>query len=73
MSTGTSWTFNGDEGRPTFTPSLLCTGNEGDPAVPYVCHSFVTAGQIQFLGDCTHKLAGQTVDLEDWEARKAGP
>jgi hypothetical protein len=30
-----------------------------------VCHSFVTDGQIQFLSDCTHKLAGQTVPLPD--------
>ena len=30
-----------------------------------VCHSFVTDGRIQFLGDCTHVLAGQTVDLPD--------
>lgn len=28
------------------------------------CHSFVTDGQIQFLGDCTHALAGQTVPLK---------
>lgn len=32
-----------------------------------VCHSFVTDGRIQFLGDCTHALAGQTVDIPDWE------
>jgi hypothetical protein len=31
----------------------------------HVCHSFVTDGRIQFLGDCTHKLAGQTVDLPE--------
>lgn len=30
------------------------------------CHSFVTDGRIQYLGDCTHALAGQTVDLPDW-------
>lgn len=30
-----------------------------------VCHSFVTDGRIQFLSDCTHALAGQTVDLPD--------
>lgn len=35
--------------------------------LPSVCHSFVTDGRIQFLGDCTHALAGQTVDLPDWE------
>jgi hypothetical protein len=31
-----------------------------------VCHSFVTDGRIQFLSDCTHVLAGQTVELPDW-------
>lgn len=33
---------------------------------PVVCHSFVTDGRIQFLSDCTHELAGQTVDLPEW-------
>lgn len=36
-----------------------------------VCHSFVTDGCIQYLGDCTHRLAGQTVDLPAWEASRA--
>lgn len=36
--------------------------------VHHVCHSFVTDGRIQFLGDCTHALAGQTVDIPDWES-----
>lgn len=31
--------------------------------VRHVCHSFVRDGQIQFLGDCTHALRGQTVPL----------
>lgn len=31
-----------------------------------VCHSFVVDGQIQFLGDCTHALAGQTVAIPNW-------
>ena len=29
------------------------------------CHTFVTDGQVQFLTDCTHKLAGQTLLLPD--------
>lgn len=29
------------------------------------CHSFVTDGRIQYLTDCTHALAGQTIDLPD--------
>jgi hypothetical protein len=31
----------------------------------FVCHSFVTKGQILFLSDCTHALAGKTVPLPD--------
>lgn len=30
------------------------------------CHSFVVDGRMQFLGDCTHALAGQMVDIPDW-------
>lgn len=30
------------------------------------CHTFIRAGKIEFLGDCTHALAGQTVALPDW-------
>ena len=30
------------------------------------CHSFVTDGQIQFLGDCSHELAGKTVPLPEF-------
>ncbi|QHG70144.1 DUF6527 family protein [Ensifer adhaerens] len=57
----------GQEGK-----SCWCTYNADhseDPA-PFkcsVCHSFVTDGRIQFLGDCTHELAGQTVEIPDWE------
>lgn len=29
------------------------------------CHSYVTDGIIQFLTDCTHSLAGQSVPLPD--------
>jgi len=65
------WTFNGDYERPTFTPSILVTYNGRDAGVddapPAVCHSFVTDGHIQFLGDCTHALAGQTVSLPPYQ------
>lgn len=39
-------------------------GPDGEP-LPSVCHSFVTDGRIQFLMDCNHSLAGQTVDLPE--------
>lgn len=32
-----------------------------------ICHSFVTDGKIQFLSDCTHALAGKTVELPPWQ------
>jgi hypothetical protein len=66
------WGFNGDGDKPTFTPSVLVrypgedAGQNGAP--PAICHSFVIDGRIQFLGDCTHALAGQTVDLPDFPA-----
>lgn len=46
-----------------------CTYNAEHPHEPETfkcerCHTFVTDGQIQFLADCTHELAGQTVPLE---------
>lgn len=48
-----------------------CTYNRAHPDrqasfTCYRCHSFVRDGQVQFLADCTHPLAGQTVPLEDW-------
>ena len=42
-----------------------------DPRFSSVCHSFVTDGLIQFLGDCTHALAGQTVDMPPWPGESA--
>ena len=66
---GQPWGFNGDLERPTFSPSVLGRWTEwqGDDVPPkqYVCHSFVRDGRIEFLPDCTHSLAGQTVDLPD--------
>lgn len=29
------------------------------------CHSFIRDGKIQYLSDCTHELAGQTVEMQD--------
>ncbi|MCA3488688.1 MAG: ammonia monooxygenase [Rhodobacter sp.] len=64
---GPCWGFNGDGDCPTFTPSIFVNrpGPSFHPGVPS-CHSFVTKGRILFLQDCTHELAGQTVDLPDW-------
>jgi hypothetical protein len=49
-----------------------CTynANHSDGPAPFtcaVCHSFVRGGRIEFLADCTHELAGRTVDLPDYQ------
>lgn len=61
-----TWKWNGDLVRVTLSPSILTKINR---KIPFVCHSFLRDGQWQFLGDCTHELKNQTVDmicLPDW-------
>lgn len=68
---GPQWEYNGLPETPTWRPSILVTYNGRDAGVggapPAICHSFVTDGKIQFLDDCTHALAGQTVELPDFD------
>lgn len=62
------WGWNGSLDSPSFKPSILIyTQNPVTKGRDTVCHSFVTDGKIRFLGDCLHKLKGQTVELPDWE------
>jgi hypothetical protein len=63
-----AWQFNGDVERPTLSPSILAhetKRHDGSVFAPR-CHSFVRDGRIEYLTDCGHALAGQTVDLPDW-------
>lgn len=78
---GPRWGYNGNADAPTFTPSILVRGTQpitdeergiilaggSVEKRPLVCHSFITDGHIQFLGDCTHALAGQTIDIPDFD------
>jgi hypothetical protein len=57
------WTFNGDVENPTFRASMLVHGDD----YRHRCHSYVTDGKIEFLSDCGHEMAGQTVELPDWK------
>jgi hypothetical protein len=59
------WNFNGDLERPTFSPSVALS-RPGSGKIE--CHSFVRNGQIEFLSDCEHELAGKTVPLPEWPA-----
>ena len=71
------WAWNNSTEKPTFDPSIKITypgidaGKDGAPAA--VCHFFVREGKFEFLNDCTHALAGQTVDIPDWETASNAP
>ncbi len=56
------WTWNGSVDLPTLKPSVRSSCGDR-----FICHSWVTDGQAQFLSDSTHSLAGQTLDLLDIE------
>lgn len=52
----------------SFTGTCWCTYNAEHPDAPSPfkceqCHTFIKNGEIQFLGDCSHALAGQTVPI----------
>lgn len=70
-ASGASWSYNGDPQKPTFAPSINIKINHPGhqhyrPGLATnVCHYFIRDGKIEFLGDCTHALRGQTVDLPD--------
>lgn len=75
QSNGAVWVFNEDMDLPTFSPSLLVRTGKYVPGhedfddegfkLSSICHSFIKSGQIQFLGDCTHDLKNQTVELPE--------
>lgn len=78
---GPVWKWNGDVDRPSLTPSVLTKGTPiltseqiarvhagEDLKLPeMICHIYVTDGQVQYLGDCTHEFAGQTRPLRDYK------
>ena len=58
------WDFDGNYEKPTITPSILVEYTYGPERKNVVCHSFITNGMIQYLQDCTHEFAGETLPLE---------
>jgi len=60
----------GHVGHRVLDDGSLATAGPHTVEPPYGdCHSFLTEGRWQYLGDCAHELAGQTVELTplpDW-------
>lgn len=66
------WSWDGDTDKPTLIPSVHVhparhVHEDGTVFETPRCHVFIRAGRIEFLGDCTHALAGQTVDMPELE------
>jgi hypothetical protein len=59
---GDRWTMSGSASRPTFRPSVhyMVAGPTGKKTK---CHHWVIDGEIQFLPDSRHALAGKTVAM----------
>jgi hypothetical protein len=81
------WSFDGNVDLPTFNPSVKVTGKQtvivngewtgewvrgpDGKALDKSCHHFVRGGKIEYLSDCTHAMAGKTVDLPDYPEGRA--
>ena len=62
------WAYNNNPDSPTFSPSMNIRTGPFPPGTKRegqidICHSFVREGKIEYLSDCTHSMAGKTVDL----------
>ena len=60
--------WNGDKDCPTFCPSARVSTIKSDGSGDlreYVNHLFIKHGKIIYCKDCTHEMAGQTVDMVD--------
>lgn len=55
-----NWNWDGDLEHPTLSPSILSRSRKDR-----ICHSFLEKGVFRFLGDCTHSLANQQVEIPD--------
>lgn len=67
---GARWSFDGNVSAPTFSPSINISSPEhtfpdGVKIEAERCHYFLKSGRLEFLGDCTHALKGQTVPLPE--------
>lgn len=58
------WKWDGDVEKPTISPSIKVEYHGADKNT--ICHSFIRDGKIQYLSDCTHELAGKTIDMVDF-------
>lgn len=71
---GPTWTWDGNVDAPTCTPSVRCFTRFDEDGKPLpdngertLCHYVLTAGVINYCGDCGyHGLSNQQVPLPDF-------
>ena len=67
------WIMTGTEDKPTVRASILnrwgkyVPGHEQHEGPSGQCHLFITDGRIEYCGDCTHSLNGQTIELPEFK------
>lgn len=59
------WKVGGTPESPTVEGSYLQYGSEADLEAMPRCHLFIRDGQLQYLSDCSHSMAGQTIPMPD--------
>lgn len=59
------WTVTGTPENPTVKPSYLQGGSRTDLSAIPRCHLFISDGHLQYLSDCSHAMAGQTVPMPE--------
>lgn len=62
------WLWDSNLQAPTVNPSILVhyyNDPEDGKKETGRCHLFIKKGMIEFLTDCTHELAGQTVPMQE--------
>lgn len=57
-SLGDKYKVSWDNKKPTVTPGIYLKIEDR------ICHSFITGGKIQYLGDCTHILKDRLIPME---------
>ena len=60
------WNLTYKDEKPSLTPSLLVNGRLTEAhkkSGAHRCHLYIKCGSIQYLSDCTHELAGQTINM----------
>lgn len=74
-SSGPNWSFNNNFECPDFKPSVNIThpGYDKEELAKFnitkTCHYFIDNGHINYCGDSTHELAGQSIPLPPLPAK----